>query len=90
MMPKVTLLSEEQRNRSYVVALKVKAPRIGSFAPLHAPIDLVTMLDISQGMTREKLRIMKHATWLVVSSLDSGDRLSIVAFSIVIVSRTKF
>ncbi|URD83804.1 zinc finger family protein [Musa troglodytarum] len=38
----------------------------------------------------EKLRIMKHATWLVVSSLDSGDRLSIVAFSIVIVSRTKF
>ncbi|URE49178.1 hypothetical protein MUK42_13796 [Musa troglodytarum] len=43
------------RHHSYMVALKVKAPPIGSFAPLHTPIDLVMVLDLSQGMIREKL-----------------------------------
>ncbi|URE22936.1 hypothetical protein MUK42_33374 [Musa troglodytarum] len=50
-MPQAALLLEERRHRSYVVALKVKAPSIGSFAP----INLVTMLDMNQGMTRENL-----------------------------------
>ncbi|URD97175.1 zinc finger family protein [Musa troglodytarum] len=80
-MPQAALLSEGRRHRSYVVALKVKAPPIGSFAPLRAPIDLVTVLDVSQGMTGEKLRMLKRAMRLVVSSLGPGDRLSIVAFS---------
>ncbi|THU44918.1 hypothetical protein C4D60_Mb02t12440 [Musa balbisiana] len=55
-----------------MVALKVKAPPIKPFAPLCAPIDL---------MTREKLRMLKRAMRLMVSSLGLGDRLSIVAFS---------
>ncbi|RWW30069.1 hypothetical protein GW17_00005354 [Ensete ventricosum] len=80
-MPQAALLSEGRRHRSYVVALKVKAPPIGSFAPLRASIDLVTVLDVSQGMTGEKLRMLKRAMRLVVSSLGPGDRLSIVAFS---------
>ncbi|CAL9766882.1 unnamed protein product [Musa acuminata subsp. burmannicoides] len=55
-----------------MVALKVKEPPIGSFAPLYAPIDL---------MTGKKLRMLKRAMRLVVSSLGLGDRLSIVACS---------
>ncbi|URD87883.1 zinc finger family protein [Musa troglodytarum] len=61
MMSQATLLSEEWRHQSYMVALKVKEPLIGSFAPLYAPIDLVTMLDVSQGMIGEKLRMLKCA-----------------------------
>ncbi|CAL9052447.1 unnamed protein product [Musa banksii] len=80
-MPQAALLSEGRRHRSYVVVLKVKAPPIGSFAPLRAPIDLVTVLNVSQGMTGEKLRMLKRAMRLVVFSLGPGDRLSIVAFS---------
>lgn len=64
-----------------MVALKLKAPSIGFFAPLRASIDLVTVLDVSQGMIGEKLRMLKHAMRLVVSSLGPRDR--IVAFSIV-------
>ncbi|RWW78990.1 hypothetical protein BHE74_00012745 [Ensete ventricosum] len=86
-MPQAALLSEGRRHRNYVVALKVKAPPIRTSAPLldpapgRAPIDLVTVLDVSQGMTGEKLQMLKRAIRLVVSSLGPVDRLSMVAFS---------
>ncbi|WOL08078.1 hypothetical protein Cni_G16830 [Canna indica] len=85
-MPQAALLSEGRRHRNYVMVLKVKAPPIRS-APLldpargRAPIDLVTVLDVSQGMTGEKLQMLKRAMRLVVSSLGPADRLSMVAFS---------
>ncbi|URE44068.1 hypothetical protein MUK42_13948 [Musa troglodytarum] len=47
MMTQVALLLEEQRHQSYVMALKVNAPPIGSFIPLRTSIDLITMLDMS-------------------------------------------
>ncbi|CAL9206959.1 unnamed protein product [Musa hybrid cultivar] len=68
-MLQVTLLSKERRNQSYVVALKVKALPIGSFASLCTLIDLVTMLDINQGMTGVKFRMLKRVMRLVVFSL---------------------
>ncbi|KAG6522024.1 E3 ubiquitin-protein ligase WAV3-like [Zingiber officinale] len=85
-MPHAALLSEGRHHRKYVVAIKVKAPPLRS-APLldhtsgRAPIDLVTVLDVSQGMTGEKLQMLKRAMLVVVSSLGVSDRLSIVAFS---------
>ncbi|CAL9069389.1 unnamed protein product, partial [Musa banksii] len=72
-MSQAALLSKEQRNQSYVVALKVKALLIGSFAPLYTPIDLVMMLDMSQGMIGEKFRMLKRVMRLVVSSLGPED-----------------
>ncbi|RWV98547.1 hypothetical protein GW17_00038598, partial [Ensete ventricosum] len=72
MMPQATLLSKERRHRSYVVALKVRVPPIGSFAPLCIAIDLVSVLDVRQGMTREKLWMLKCTMQLVVSSLGLG------------------
>ncbi|KAG6521883.1 hypothetical protein ZIOFF_019016 [Zingiber officinale] len=85
-MPQAALLSEGRRHRKYVVAIKVKAPPLRSAALLdqtsgRAPIDLVTVLDVSQGMTGEKLQMLKRAMLLVVSSLGPADRLSMVAFS---------
>ncbi|RZS09610.1 hypothetical protein BHM03_00040705 [Ensete ventricosum] len=52
-------------------------PPIGSFAPLHPPIDLVTMLDVSQGMTRRDIEAHNMASGFF---LGMGDRLSIVIF----------
>ncbi|WOL19343.1 hypothetical protein Cni_G28141 [Canna indica] len=85
-MQQAALLSEGRRHRNYVVALKVKAPPIQSAhlgqARGRAPIDLVMVLDVSRGMTGEKLHMLKHSMRLVISSLGPADRLSMVAFSV--------
>ena len=52
-----------------------------SFTPLHTSIDLVMILDMSHGITREKLRMLKCAMRLVVFSLGPRDQLSIVRLS---------
>ncbi|CAL1413269.1 unnamed protein product [Linum trigynum] len=75
----------------YAVALRVKAPPLlqassnsaaAILNPSHrAPIDLVTVLDVSGSMTGGKMLMLKRAMRLVISSLGSADRLSIVAFS---------
>ncbi|KAI4316047.1 hypothetical protein L6164_024065 [Bauhinia variegata] len=46
-----------------------------------APIDLVTVLDVSGSMIGAKLFMLKRAMRLVISSLGPADRLSLVAFS---------
>ncbi|MBO8584317.1 hypothetical protein INO15_14430, partial [Staphylococcus aureus] len=60
------------------MALTVRAP---APAQRRAPIDLVTVLNVSGSMAGAKLQMLKRAMRLVVSSLGSADRLSIVAFS---------
>ncbi|KAL3514310.1 hypothetical protein ACH5RR_027027 [Cinchona calisaya] len=50
-------------------------------AACRAPIDLVTVLDMSEKMSGPKLHMLKRAMRLVISSLGSADRLSIVSFS---------
>lgn len=92
LLPEAALVSVGRSYETYVVVLKVQAPH----APEHvhnneassflkharrAPIDLVTVLDASESMTESKLQMMKRAMRLVVSSLSSTDRLSIVTFS---------
>ncbi|KAK8478553.1 hypothetical protein V6N13_057009 [Hibiscus sabdariffa] len=95
--PETAVVSVGRGYGTYAVALKVKAPpppvkilassRNGSntashWGPSHrAPIDLVTVLDVSGSMTGAKLQMLKRAMRLVISSLSSTDRLSIVAFS---------
>ncbi|PAN36825.1 hypothetical protein PAHAL_7G003900 [Panicum hallii] len=81
--PEAALVSSGRRHGKYVVAVKVKAPglRSSSAAPRRAPIDLVMVLDVSQGMMGEKLQMLKRGMRLVVASLGPADRLSIIAFS---------
>ncbi|KAE8733831.1 auxin-responsive protein IAA9-like isoform X1 [Hibiscus syriacus] len=95
--PEVAAISVGRGYETYAVTLKIKAPplpakmlassRNSSGSTLHldpshrAPIDLVTVLDVSGSMTGAKLQMLKRAMRLVISSLGSGDRLSIVAFS---------
>ncbi|KAL2652483.1 hypothetical protein R1flu_020611 [Riccia fluitans] len=55
--------------------------------PLHldpnnrAPLDLITVLDISSSMTGNKLRLLKCAMEFVINHLSPADRLSVVTFS---------
>ncbi|WCJ19311.1 Zinc finger (C3HC4-type RING finger) family protein [Euphorbia peplus] len=46
-----------------------------------APVDLVTVLDISGSMAGTKLALLKRAMGFVIQSLGSNDRLSVIAFS---------
>ncbi|KAK8552095.1 hypothetical protein V6N12_040710 [Hibiscus sabdariffa] len=94
--PEAAVISVGRGYETYAVALKIKAPpssakmlasRNSSNSTSHldhshrAPIDLVTVLDVSGSMAGAKLQMLKRAMRLVISSLGSGDRLSIVAFS---------
>lgn len=91
LLPEAAVISVGSTHQTYAVALRVKAPpattaRSGTTTPLlgsshRAPVDLVAVLDASGSMTGAKLQMLKRAMRLVISSLGSADRLSIVAFS---------
>ncbi|OVA20307.1 von Willebrand factor [Macleaya cordata] len=46
-----------------------------------APIDLVTVLDVSNSMEGTKIELLKRAMGFVIKNLGSSDRLSVIAFS---------
>nr|GMD93919.1 E3 ubiquitin-protein ligase WAV3 [Ipomoea batatas] len=93
LLPEAAIVSMGRTHETYAVVLKVKAPpppplghsssSSGHFSDpaRRAPIDLVTVLDVSGSMSGAKLQMLKRAMRLVISSLGSADRLSIVAFS---------
>ncbi|GAB2269552.1 hypothetical protein Dimus_004472 [Dionaea muscipula] len=97
LLPEAAVISVGRTHETFAVALKVKAPAhrppllaAGDAAPpppplqspsYRAPIDLVTVLDVSGSMNGAKLQMLKRAMRFVISSLGSADRLSIVAFS---------
>lgn len=88
LLPDAAIVSVSRSHESYVVALRVRAPARSEHvtAPLRdparrAPIDLVTVLDVSGSMAGAKLQMLKRAMRLVISSLGPSDRLSIVAFA---------
>ncbi|CAO2195276.1 unnamed protein product [Urochloa humidicola] len=64
---------------SFAVLVHAKAPAAAASAC--APLDLVTVLDVSSSMDGPKLALLKRAMGFVIDHLGPGDRLSIVAFS---------
>ncbi|KAL3526947.1 hypothetical protein ACH5RR_011603 [Cinchona calisaya] len=80
-LPDAAVVSAGRSSQTCVVVLKIRAPPAPGKNARRAPIDLVTVLDVSGKMTNDKLQIMRRALRLVVSSLSANDRLSIVAFS---------
>ncbi|KHG21439.1 Uncharacterized protein F383_28094 [Gossypium arboreum] len=46
-----------------------------------APVDLVTLLDISGSMSGTKLALLKRAMGFLIQNLGCNDRLSVIAFS---------
>ncbi|KAJ7953472.1 Zinc finger C3HC4-type RING finger family protein [Quillaja saponaria] len=86
------ILAVGRSDKTYAVVLKVKAPafptvngggcgRTSKTVARRAPVDLVTVIDVSGTMTDPKLQMVKRSMRLLISSLSSADRLSIIVFS---------
>ncbi|CAN8306812.1 unnamed protein product [Cochlearia groenlandica] len=90
LLPESALVSVECGYETRVVALRVKAPPPSLYArggvgsrvfnpPTRAHVDLVVVVDIGGTMNGAKLQMVKRAIRLMISSLCSADRLSIIA-----------
>ncbi|KAJ8765702.1 hypothetical protein K2173_014824 [Erythroxylum novogranatense] len=77
LLPESAILAVGRSHQTHSVVLKVRAPP----AFRRAPIDLVTVLDVSEAMCGLKSQMMKRLMRSVISILSSKDRLSIVVFS---------
>ncbi|CAO1944404.1 unnamed protein product [Urochloa humidicola] len=66
---------------NFAVLVHAKGPPAAPEASARAPLDLVTVLDVSSSMEGSKLALLKRAMGFVIDHLGPGDRLSIVAFS---------
>ncbi|KAL6960824.1 hypothetical protein U1Q18_038587 [Sarracenia purpurea var. burkii] len=81
LLPEAAVVSVGRSHETYAVVLKVRAPPAPAKNARRVPIDLVTVLDVGGSMTADKVLMMKRAMRLVMSSLSSADRLSIVVFA---------
>ncbi|PKA55079.1 RING-H2 finger protein ATL70 [Apostasia shenzhenica] len=93
--PEFPSLAKTASEESFTILIHLKAPsavaRPGSFGslntglpalqPSRAPVDLVTVLDISGSMAGTKLALLKRAMGFVIQNLGPADRLSVIAFS---------
>ncbi|KAK4385575.1 E3 ubiquitin-protein ligase WAV3 [Sesamum angolense] len=67
----------------FTVLVGLKAPSLSNDAGFaqRAPIDLVTVLDVSGSMFGSKLDLVKRAVNFVIDNLGPSDRLSVVSFA---------
>ncbi|XP_048426581.1 probable E3 ubiquitin-protein ligase EDA40 [Pyrus x bretschneideri] len=85
LLPESAVVAVGRSYETHAVVLKLKAPQTNESKTAslerRAPIDLVTVVDVSVSASNAKIQMMKRAMRLVVSSLRDTDRLSIVAYS---------
>ncbi|KAL6902336.1 hypothetical protein ACP4OV_005212 [Aristida adscensionis] len=75
-------IARDTSRDNFAVLVHVKAPGIiAGDAQQRAPLDLVTVLDVSGSMRGNKLALLKQAMRFVVDNLGPHDRLSVVSFS---------
>ncbi|KAL5211767.1 hypothetical protein ABZP36_022614 [Zizania latifolia] len=91
--PEFTELPESTSERNFTVLVHLKAPlaqtsqttsNLGDgncLSTTRAPVDLITVLDVSGSMAGTKLALLKRAMGFVIQNLGSSDRLSVIAFS---------
>ncbi|RZC51260.1 hypothetical protein C5167_019682 [Papaver somniferum] len=76
--------SVSQENFHILVNLKSSVTgtdQVNSDMTFRAPIDLVSVLDISGSMTGTKIQLLKRAMRFVIDNLGPSDRLSVISFS---------
>ncbi|VVB05695.1 unnamed protein product [Arabis nemorensis] len=82
MYPEVSAVSQSKSCENFDVLVHLKAVTGNHISQYHrAPVDLVTVLDISGSMGGTKLALLKRAMGFVIQNLGSSDRLSVIAFS---------
>ncbi|XP_022755628.1 uncharacterized protein LOC111303541 isoform X2 [Durio zibethinus] len=94
MYPEVSAVPKATCHNNFAILIHLKAPhtsggqnaRNQTIFPSttqnsRAPVDLVTVLDVSGSMAGTKLALLKRAMGFVIQHLGPSDRLSIIAFS---------
>ncbi|RLN17213.1 hypothetical protein C2845_PM02G12320 [Panicum miliaceum] len=66
---------------SFAVLVHAVAPGAAAAGAQCAPLDLVTVIDLSGSMRGQKLYLVKQAVGFVIDNLGPADRLSVVSFS---------
>lgn len=91
--PETSAVMRSSSHDNFTVLVHLKAPlpsgRQSNFGnpseflntSQRAPVDLVTVLDVSGSMAGTKLALLKRAMGFVIQNLGPSDRLSVVAFS---------
>ncbi|XP_016489603.2 E3 ubiquitin-protein ligase WAV3 isoform X1 [Nicotiana tabacum] len=93
--PEISAVSKSASHTNFAVLVHLKAPHAidllqsgvnQSEMPVtghnsRAPVDLVTVLDVSGSMAGTKLALLKRAMGFVIQNLGPADRLSVIAFS---------
>ncbi|KAF3328115.1 von Willebrand factor type A domain-containing protein [Carex littledalei] len=78
-----TVVAKSSTKDDFAIVIHLKAPGMesGMAETARAPLDLVTVLDVSGSMYGTKLNLLKQAMSFVIQNLGPADRLSIVSFS---------
>ncbi|KAJ9540347.1 hypothetical protein OSB04_026853 [Centaurea solstitialis] len=79
--PEMSAVARSACFDNFGILINLKAPNAKGNQNARAPIDLVTVLDISGSMTGTKIALLKQAMGFVVQNLGPLDRLSVIAFS---------
>ncbi|KAF3328113.1 von Willebrand factor type A domain-containing protein [Carex littledalei] len=79
--PEYSAVPQSSSKDDFGIVIHLKAPHSPPKEATRAPVDLVTVLDISGSMSGTKLALMKRAMGFVIHNLGSSDRLSVVVFS---------
>jgi len=95
--PEIEAVAASEASENFTVLVHVKAPSASEASKkknyenceenmvkdpvCRAPIDLVTVLDVSGSMSGMKLELLKRAMAFLISNLSPADRLSVVVFS---------
>ncbi|KAG4384648.1 hypothetical protein AAZX31_13G306100 [Glycine max] len=90
--PEVSAVAKSASHENFAVLIHLKAPphsgrpsndteSSASAQNSRAPIDLVTVLDVSGSMSGTKIALLKRAMGFVIQNLSSSDRLSVITFS---------
>ncbi|KAJ6828843.1 uncharacterized protein M6B38_361520 [Iris pallida] len=94
--PEFSVIPKSASEDNFAVLVHLKAPHastrtvpgrgfqsnnLSASQTSRAPVDLVTVLDISGSMAGTKLALLKRAMGFVIQNLGPSDRLSVIAFS---------
>ena len=71
-------IQESVAQEQFAILIHLRVP---TWVRTRAPLDLVTVLDVSRSMSGPKLALLKRAMRFVIENLEPSDRLSVVAFS---------
>ncbi|XP_024008896.1 uncharacterized protein LOC112084129 [Eutrema salsugineum] len=81
LLPQVSAVKKSVTRGDFAVLVHLKAEGVSDDRPTRAPLDLITVLDVSGSMEGMKMELMKNAMGFVIQNLGEKDRLSVIAFS---------